>query len=122
MFLGRVLIAVLFLGEALQKANDRVPAMALLSNFGLAAWLVWPALMFNALVGVALIAGARRGVAPLAAGYCAVTSVFLYLPDDPWQMTIFVKNWSIAGAVLIWRCSERGRGFSLGPCGRDHER
>jgi putative oxidoreductase len=91
-FLGRVLIAVLFLGEALQKANDPAPAMALLSNFGLAAWLVWPALMFNALVGVALIAGARRGVAPLAAGYCAVTSVFLYLPDDPWQMTIFVKK------------------------------
>ena len=93
MFLGRVLIAVLFLGGAFQKANDPVPAMALLSNFGLAAWLVWPAVMFYALVGVALIAGVQvRGVALLAAGYCAVTSVFLYLPGDPWKMTIFVKN------------------------------
>jgi putative oxidoreductase len=63
-FLGRVLIAVLFLGGAFQKANDPVPAMALLLNFGLAAWLVWPAVMFNALVGVALIAGVQvRGAA-----------------------------------------------------------
>jgi putative oxidoreductase len=62
-FLGRVLIAVLFLGGAFQKANDPVPAMALLSNFGLAAWLVWPAVMFNALVGAALRCS-LRDIAP----------------------------------------------------------
>ena len=30
-----------------------------------------------------------------------VTSVFHYLPDDPWQVTIFVKNWAIAGGLLV---------------------
>lgn len=101
-FLGRVLIAVLFVGGAVQKFNDPTPAMALLAGSGLPEMLVWPALVFNGVVGLALIVGVWvRPIALLAAGYCALTSVFHYLPDDPWQMTIFIKNWSIAGGCLV---------------------
>lgn len=100
--IGRILIALLFIGGAAQKAGDPAPVVALLGSFGLAAWLVWPALVFNALAGIALILGIGvRSVAFLAAGYCALTSVFHYVPDDPWQMTIFVKNWAIAGGCLV---------------------
>lgn len=99
---GRILIALLFIGGAAQKMNDPAPVVALLRGFGLPGWLVWPALAFNALTGVALILGIGvRPLAFLAAGYCAVTSVFHYVPDDPWQMTIFVKNWAIAGGCLV---------------------
>ena len=49
----------------------------------------------------ALIAGRRLWEWGLAlAAYCALTSVFHLVPDDPWQMSIFVKNWAIAGGCL----------------------
>ncbi len=101
-FFGRLLIAVLFIGGAAQKATDPAPAMMLLAGFGMPQWLVWPALAFNAGVGAALVLGLWvRPIALLAAGYCGFTSIFHYLPDDPWQMTIFVKNWAIAGGCLV---------------------
>ena len=90
--LGRVLIAVLFLGGAVQKTLDPVPAMELLAMRGLPDWLVWLALGFNLAAGVALVLGWQmRIAATCAAVYCAVTSLFHFLPDDPWQMTIFVN-------------------------------
>jgi putative oxidoreductase len=30
-----------------------------------------------------------------------MTSWFHLLPDDPWQMSIFVKNRAIAGGLLV---------------------
>ena len=72
--------------------------------------MVYPALAFNALAGAALLAGWRtKPIALLAAAYCAVTSLFHYLPEDPWQMTIFVKNWSIAGGFLMLAAFGPGR-------------
>ncbi|OWU83872.1 DoxX protein [Oceanicola sp. 22II-s10i] len=111
---GRILIATLFLGGAVQKATDPAPVEGLLAGFGWPVWLVWPALVFNALTGVALIAGVFvRPVAAALAVYCGVTSAFHFLPDDPWQMTIFVKNWAIAGGCLVLAAHGAGR-FRLG--------
>ncbi|WP_102109885.1 DoxX family protein [Oceaniglobus roseus] len=99
--LGRCLIAALFLAGALQKAMDPAPVMGLLADHGLPTALVWPALVYNAAAGLALILGWRLGpVALSAALYCMFTSWFHFLPADPWQMTIFVKNWAIAGGLL----------------------
>ena len=46
---GRVLMAALFLGGAVQKAADPAQVEGLLAGFGLPAALVWPALAFNLL-------------------------------------------------------------------------
>ena len=74
---------------------------------GLAAILIRPALLCN---GIALSAGDRtRIIALLAAAYSAVTSFFHFLPDDPWQMSIFVKNWVIAGGFLMLAAHGPGR-------------
>ncbi|WP_375281415.1 DoxX family protein [Pseudooctadecabacter sp.] len=98
---ARMLIAVLFVGGAVQKVQDAAPAMALLADRGLPEVLVWPAMVFNGVIGVALIAGWQLRTVALAAGvYSAATSLFHLQPDDPWQMTIFVKNWAIAGGCL----------------------
>lgn len=112
--LGRCLIALLFLGGAVQKALDPSPAMALLDAQGWPDWLIWPALMFNLAAGLALVAGVWvMPFAALLAGYCAVTSLFHFIPADPWQMTIFVKNWAIAGGCLVLAAHGAGR-FALG--------
>jgi putative oxidoreductase len=113
--LGRFLIAALFVGGAVQKANDPSAVTSLLGGMGWPVWLIWPAMIFNAVAAVSLIFGiALRPVAAALALYCGITSIFHYLPDDPWQMTIFVKNWAIAGGCLILAAHGAGR-FALRP-------
>ncbi|SHI88693.1 DoxX family protein [Wenxinia saemankumensis] len=98
---ARLLIAALFLGGAVQKALSPAGTQELLAMRGLPLWLIWPALGYNAAAGLALVLGlALRPVALSLAAYCAATSVFHLQPDDPWQMTIFVKNWAISGGCL----------------------
>ena len=101
-FAGRCLIAALFLAGAAQKALDPEPARTLLIGWALPGWAMWPAAAFNLVAGSALIVGiAVRPVAATLAAYCAATSLFHLVPDDPWQMSIFVKNWAIAGGCLV---------------------
>ncbi|WP_366510947.1 DoxX protein [Yoonia sp.] len=72
--------------------------------------LVWIALIYDGVAGAALLAGiAVRPVALSLAAYCGVTSIFYFLPDDPWQMTIFVKNWAIAGGCVALAVAVAGR-------------
>ncbi|UWQ23004.1 DoxX protein [Jannaschia sp. W003] len=92
---------MLFVAGTVQKLLDPGPAGLLLAERGLPEALVWPALAFNAAVAVALLVGWRLvPVALLAAAYCGATSLFHFVPEDGWQMSIFVKNWAIAGGLL----------------------
>ncbi|MCU0801803.1 MAG: DoxX family protein [Rhodobacteraceae bacterium] len=112
---GRVLIAALFLGGAVQKWMAPGQVEAMLAGLGMPSWLIWPAALFNLLAGLALIAGVHvRAVATLLAAYCAGTSVFHFIPADPWQMSIFVKNWAIAGGCLVLAAHGAGR-FAVRP-------
>ncbi len=112
---ARLLIAILFMAGAIQKLWSPADAVALLEAQGLPGALVWPALVFNGMAGVMLIAGLRvRDVALVLAVYCGATSIFHLIPDDPWQMSIFVKNWAIAGGCLALAVAGSGR-FALMP-------
>lgn len=107
MWAGRTLLALLFIAGALQKAVAPEAGMVLLTDRGLPGALIWPALVYNALAGLALLLGFWIGhVALSLAIYCMITSVFHFLPDDPWQMSIFVKNWAIAGGLLVLSAHE----------------
>ena len=100
--IGRWLLALLFAAGAIQKAIDPTQVIELLSRFNLPTSLVWPALAFNAFGTIGLILGiALPPLAYALAGYCIVTSLFHFIPDDPWQMSIFIKNLAIAGGLLI---------------------
>jgi len=99
---GRYLLAILFGAGAIQKAVDPGSVQALLTGFGLPEWFVWPALAFNAATAGLLIAGKfLRPVGLALALYCVATSIFHFVPSDPWQMSIMIKNWAIAGGCLI---------------------
>lgn len=101
--LGRYLVALLFFAGALQKATDPSAAQSLLAGFGLPELLIWPALAYNLIAAILLVANRHVViVARSLALYCLVTSVFHLIPSDPWQMSIFVKNWAIAGALLMF--------------------
>lgn len=99
---GRLLLAALFAAGAVQKVMDPAAAQALLAGMGLPIWLIWPAALLNATLAVGLLVGPFvRGAAAIAALYCMATSIFHFIPADGWQMSIFVKNWAIAGGLLV---------------------
>lgn len=108
---GRLLIALLFFGGAVQKWTDPAPVMQMISSIGLPIWVIWPVAAFNLLAALGLIFGPGVRVwALLLAGYCLFTSYFHFqLRADPWQMTIMIKNWSIAGGLLILAAQGPGR-------------
>ena len=108
--IGRSLIAVLFLGGAVQKLLAPAQVKEMIAGLGLPAELVWPVALFNLLAGVALIAGFHlRPLALVLAFYCMATSYFHFIPADGWQMSIFVKNWAIAGGLLILAAQPQAR-------------
>tara|TARA_R110002073_G_scaffold81566_2_gene195548 strand:+ start:1719 stop:2111 length:393 start_codon:yes stop_codon:yes gene_type:complete len=102
MLVGRWLLAGLFFAGAVQKVADPSTVTALLDRFALPGFLVWPAAIFNLAAAILLASGTY--VIPVArslALYCIVTSFFHFIPSDGWQMSIFVKNWAIAGGLLV---------------------
>ena len=107
---ARCLIGVLFLGGAVQKLAASDAAQELLAMQGLPEVLVWPALAFNAMAGALLVLGVWvRPVAAVLALYCGFTSFFHLIPTDPWQMSIFFKNWAISGGCLALAVAGSGR-------------
>ncbi|ABD55414.1 DoxX family protein [Jannaschia sp. CCS1] len=112
---GRLLLASLMLAGTLQKIADPAGAGALLALAELPLWPLWPAGLFTAIAGLGLALGVQtRPLAIVAAGYCIVTSYFHILMDDPWQMTIAFKNWTIAGGYLMLAAHGPGR-YALRP-------
>ncbi|WP_128253137.1 DoxX family protein [Falsirhodobacter deserti] len=108
---GRLLIALLFLGGAAQKFTDPAPVQQMIAAVGLPVSLVWPLALFNLLASIALLTGPRvRTVALVLAAYCIFTSWFHWqLRADPWQVTILVKNWAVAGGLLVLASAGPGR-------------
>lgn len=115
---GRLLLAALMVAGTVQKVVDPSGAGALLTLAGLPLWLLWPAGVFTTIAGAGIALGWQtRPLAIAAAGYCVVTSAFHILMDDPWQMTIAFKNWTIAGGYLMLAAHGPGR-FALSIGGR----
>ncbi|GGE40158.1 LysR family transcriptional regulator [Primorskyibacter flagellatus] len=108
---GRVLIAMLFLGGFVQKVSDPGPVAGMIRSIGLPGWFVWPVAAFNLMAAVCLVCGPRVRVwALILAVYCIFTSWFHWqLRSDPWQVTIAVKNWAIAGGLLVLWAHGPGR-------------
>ena len=115
-FAGRCLMALLFLGGAVQKAADPEPVQDMIAGIGLPPALVWPVAAFNLVAAFCLVLGPRVRFWALAlAGYCIFTSYFHWqLRADPWQVTIAVKNWAIAGGLLVLVAEGPGRWVLFG--------
>lgn len=109
--IGRILIAFLFLAGAIQKGLDPAPVEQMIGSIGLPAALVWPVAFWDLVAAICILTGPGvRGWALTMAAYCIFTSYFHWqLRADPWQVTIMVKNWAIAGGLLILAAQGPGR-------------
>jgi putative oxidoreductase len=97
-----------------QKLLDPSQVSQMITGIGLPPALIWAVIAFNIMAGIALVTGPRvRAWALVLAGYCLFTSYFHFqLRADPWQVTIMVKNWAIAGGLLILASQPSPRAFS----------
>ena len=101
--IGRILIAALFLMAGLGKLADVSGFAGYLTTGGLPAFLAWPSIAFEILLGLALLVGYQtRIMALLGVAFCVLVAVlFHFQPADQLQMTRFLQNLAIAGGLLM---------------------
>lgn len=111
---GRVLIGLLFLLVGLGKLPDVQGFSGYLASGGLPAFLAWPAVIFEIVVGALLIIGYQTRIAALLiAAFCVVSgALYHFAPADQLQMAMFLKNLAIAGGALMYAAHGAGR-FAL---------
>ena len=105
LLIGRILLSVVFIMAGLSKFVSIEGTAGYISSVGLPAGiaLAWLAAIFETLAGIAILIGFQTRIAAwLLAAFCVFTAVvFHYAPADQMQMTMFMKNITIAGAFLI---------------------
>jgi putative oxidoreductase len=101
LIIGRSLLGSLFLICSNQKVANPDPAMQLLVDRELPDLIIVPAANFNLSAGICVILNLHlRPVCRELAVSWIVTSLFHFIPNDGWKMSIFVKNCVIAGGFL----------------------
>jgi putative oxidoreductase len=99
-FVGRLMIALLFIGAGLNKFTDIPGTAAYIEAHGLPPMLAMPTAAFEVIGGILLLIGLfTRPLAILFAGFTLTTILFFHGKfSDPVQMAMAMKNVAIA----IW--------------------
>jgi putative oxidoreductase len=100
---GRVLLATLFLLAGVQKIGGYEGTLAYMAAQGVPGFTLPIVIALEVLGALAIIVGWHtRLIAFLLAGFSLVSAVlFHFQPDDATQMTMLLKNVSIAGGFLL---------------------
>ena len=101
-FIGRLMIALLFLVSGVNKLLDVSGTDAMIRSVGLPDGLGFVTGLFEVVAGLALVFGfATRVTAVLLAAFCLVTAFFFHNQlADPMQAAMLLKNVAIAGGLL----------------------
>ena len=101
-FVGRLMIALLFIISGVNKLFDPASTGAMLSGVGLPTSLAIPTGVFELVAGLALVFGVlTRFFAALLAVFCLLSAFFFHNNFvDPVQAAMLLKNVAIAGGLL----------------------
>ena len=101
-FVGRLLIALLFIVSGVNKLFDIAGTQQMLSSVGLPTAFALPTGLFEVIAGLALVFGVlTRLFALLLAVFCLLTAFFFHNNFvDPLQATMLMKDIAIAGGLL----------------------
>lgn len=99
----RLFLAAMFIPAGLGKMGDVVGFAGYLTSGGLPAFLAWPSIIFEVLLGLSMLIGFQaRWMALLGAGFCVLAGLlYHFAPADQMQMIMFFKNLGVAGAFLM---------------------
>ena len=102
-FIGRLMIALLFLISGANKLMDISATDTMIQSVGLPGGLAIITGLFEIVAGLALVFGfATRLVAILLAVFCLATAFFFHNNfTDPMQAANLLKNVAIAGGLLV---------------------
>ena len=102
--IARIFIGGFFLMAGLGKIADVAGTAGYMQSVGLPGFLAWPAIIFEIALGAMVLVGFKIRLAALAgAAFCIVTAVLFHNDfADQMQMIMFLKNFSIAGAFLMF--------------------
>ena len=102
-FIGRVMMAALFVMAGLGKLGDIAGTDAYIQSVGLPAGLGLPAAVFEIAAGLAIALGIfTRFFALVLAGFCLVTAMMFHNNfGDKLQAANFLKNVALAGGFLV---------------------
>ncbi len=100
---ARILMGALFIMAGIGKLGDVAGFAGYMASGGVPAFLAWPSIIFELALGASLIVGFQaRIMALLGAGFCVVAALlYHFVPADQMQMTMFLKNFAIAGGLLM---------------------
>ena len=109
--IARILIGGFFLLSGVGKVGDIAGTAGYMEMVGIPGFLAWPAALFEIALGLSLIAGFQIRLAALAgAAFCIATAVLFHRDfADQMQMVMFLKNFSIAGAFLMFFANGAGK-------------
>ena len=101
--IARILIGGFFIMAGLGKIADVAGTAGYMQSVGLPGILVWPAIIFEVVLGLMIVVGFQTRLAALAgAAFCVVTAVLFHTNfADQIQMIMFLKNFAIAGGFLM---------------------
>ncbi|MCE9633072.1 MAG: DoxX family protein [Methylophilales bacterium] len=101
--LGRILLSVIFVMAGIGKIMDPAGTVGYMQSFGLPGFLLWPTIALEVLGGLAIAFGFQTRLAAFAlAGFSiAAALIFHHNFADQMQMIMFLKNFSLAGGLLI---------------------
>jgi putative oxidoreductase len=108
---GRLLLAQLFIIEAVLKLSDYPGTVAYMAHYGLPMLLLWPAIALELGGGLLIALGWQiRPVALALAGFCLMTAAIFHANlADRGQFIHFQKDFALAGAFLILCINGAGR-------------
>ncbi len=111
LFIGRVLIAALFLYDATSIVRFPDATAAYMEQSGVPGFLLYPTAIFQFAGGVMIVIGFRARLAALAfAAFCLATaSIFHRQLADPNELIQFGKDLGLAGGYLFLAVEGAGR-------------
>lgn len=101
--IARIIIGGFFIMAGLGKIADVAGTAGYIQSVGLPGVLVWPAIIFEVALGLCILVGFKTRLAALAgAAFCVFTAVVFHTNfADQVQLTMFLKNFAIAGGFLM---------------------
>lgn len=104
---GRILLALIFIISGLGKLANPAGTAGFMESMGVPGMLVWPTMALEILGGIALVIGFQTRIAAFALAVFSISAAVIFHHNfaDQIQMIMFLKNFSIAGGLLLLSAS-----------------